>query len=223
MNIWFLWYAYPKKCLFSPSEFAGHRQSIRSIDHLPSISNGSQNKRESIFLFFVAFNHRLVLVHVVSASIGSKHLKPAHNWLHQIYIKPNHHLNHLVMFFWIQNWLLREIKKVNVERSKPFYDEFSFLVLLRLFISNFLRQKMRISIKESQRKLFTSMSFESCTYFQPTREPQLTQKMSATVCQPVIMTRCSFSPTVTLTLRMQKGLLINKGNLVKIPCMIKSF
>lgn len=38
------------------------------------------------------------------------------------------------------------------------------------------------------------------TYFQPIIEPQPTQNMSTTVCNPVIIIRSSCSPTVTLTL-----------------------
>lgn len=38
------------------------------------------------------------------------------------------------------------------------------------------------------------------TYFHPTFDPHPTQKMSATVCSPVIIILSSLSPTVTFTL-----------------------
>jgi hypothetical protein len=38
------------------------------------------------------------------------------------------------------------------------------------------------------------------TYFHPRMDPQVTQKMSQTVCRPVVIIRSSFSPTFTFTL-----------------------
>lgn len=46
---------------------------------------------------------------------------------------------------------------------------------------------------------FEAMS-HNLTYLQPTIDPQPTQKMSATVCNPVIMCRSSVSPGETFTL-----------------------
>ena len=42
------------------------------------------------------------------------------------------------------------------------------------------------------------------TYFQPTINPQPTQKMSATVCNPLVIILSSFSPTETFTLSKNK-------------------
>ena len=44
------------------------------------------------------------------------------------------------------------------------------------------------------------------TYFQPTIDPQPTQKMSATVCNPVIIGLSSISPIETFTLPKNKSL-----------------
>lgn len=44
------------------------------------------------------------------------------------------------------------------------------------------------------------------TYCQPTIDPQPTQKMSATVCNPVIICLSSISPIETFTLTKNKSL-----------------
>lgn len=57
------------------------------------------------------------------------------------------------------------------------------------------------------------------TYFHPTIEPQPTQNISTTVCNPVIIIRSSSSPMVTFTLlcnKMYNEHHENKYNLIHI-------
>lgn len=62
---------------------------------------------------------------------------------------------------------------------------------------------------------------EDLTYFQPRIEPQPTQNMSTTVCNPVINIRFSSSPTVTLTLRciIEIKMLVEGLMSMTISCM----
>jgi len=54
-------------------------------------------------------------------------------------------------------------------------------------------------IKEGKTIIFEALP-HNLTYFQPTIDPQPTQKMSATVCNPVIIGLSSVSPRETFTL-----------------------
>jgi hypothetical protein len=81
----------------------------------------------------------------------------------------------------------------------PLQNILSFLVPLVLLMCGFLEKRF---IKFRCQSIHTRLqiTFTNLTYFHPTMDPQPTQKISETVCIPVIIMRSSFTPGVTLTL-----------------------
>lgn len=62
------------------------------------------------------------------------------------------------------------------------------------------QSKQLIAAKNLHKIIFYIILSLNLTYFHPTIDPHPTQKMSATVCIPVIIFLSSFTPTETFTL-----------------------
>ena len=125
----------------------------------------------------------------VMASIRATNLKPV-----------EYKIKYLSEDLWyVPNSILKKTEVINW----PLKHWFSFFVLLAHLMGRLLKRIVILGLTKTsincQRQCLAFYHF-ILTYFHPTFDPQQTQKMSATVCIPVIIVLFSISPEVTFTL-----------------------